>query len=632
MIWRMDRETSSEAEARLTRLERDVREMRTALARNTAALEALTAETRNQTGKLAAWVEDTSRATQDIVQSRIWRFLVSVGGVLLGMGNIARRTAPAPPAEPVDESYRRWISEFEWRDETAIRQRLDRFTNRPLISVLVPVFDAHPEDLDRTLGSLAAQSYPAWEVCLASSGPRRRRLFASTPQTLRTAWSQPNPFESAMTLAQGEFIALLPPGAAMAPDALFYAVELLAREPATDVVYSDEDRIDTFGNRSEPFFKPSWSPDLLLSMNYVGGLLLVRRSLALQAGGHDAYDLLLRVTAATSRVRHVPRVLYHGPAGRVVNVEMERRSLDDHLHRAHAGAWSEPDPESGRWRVRYPPPLDGCASILIPSGGNVDLLEANLAELAAKTDYPQYEIVVSDNSSGEAVERFVRGWNAGARPVRYLDERHRPFNFAAICNRAARSCDSPYLLFLNDDTRVIGPAWLRAMIELGARPEVGAVGARLLFPDGTIQHAGITLGLYGRCGHLFKGLDAASAHYFGIDRAIRNVSAVTGACLLVRADVFAEVGGFDEEHFPVDHNDVDLCLRIGAKGYRVLYTPYAQLCHYESLSKGTIDHRAYPAELQEFARRWADRIRDDPYYNPNLTRLRVDCSPRKQGE
>jgi GT2 family glycosyltransferase len=441
-----------------------------------------------------------------------------------------------------------------------------------------------------------------------------------------------DPFPAGVGLASGEFIVLLLPGATMAPDALFHFVELLNREPATDLAYADEDLIARSGERRQPFFKPSWSPDLLLSMNYIGDTFLVRRSLAAEAGAHDPYDLLLRITADTSRVRRVPRVLFHLSAGLGRSPDAERRALHDHLLRVHPGAWTEPDADHRRWRVRYPLPREGRVSIIIPSAGKVDLLEANLADLESKTHYPHYEIVVADNSRGEELQRFVRSSSSGNRTLRYLDYRHTAFNFASICNAAARTCNSPFLVFLNDDTRPIAPGWLGAMVELGARPEVGAVGARLLFPNGTIQHAGIVLGIYRRCGHLFKGLDAAQDHYFGLDRVIRNVSAVTGACLLVRADVFREAGGFDAECFPVDGNDVDLCLRIGAKGYRVLYTPYAELYHYESLSRGTVDRRTHPSEIQEFSRRWADIILDDPFYSPNLTRSGVDCSPRILGE
>ncbi len=613
-------------EERLRRLEREVRDLQVALDRNRVALEALTAESQAELTKLAAWLKATSRSVEDIAQSRIWRTLSLLGKLFL-------RTPPpkSAPEGEVSAEYQGWIENFEWRDEALIRKRLSEFTYRPRISLIAPFGDLSQPLIERSVQSLAAQSYAEWELCLTGSGPGHA---ASTDSRVRTKWHESNPWQAALQLATGGFLAVLDGGGVVAADALFHIVDLLNREPATDVIYCDEDCIDARGRRDQPFFKPGWSPDLILSMNYAGRLTVLRRELVLQAGGGSGdYDLLLRAIERTNRIRHIPRVLYHAAAAGAPRDPIEdRRAVDAHLRRAHPGAWTEADVENGRWRVRYPAPLDGRVSIVIPSGGKADLLEANLRNLFGKTDYSRYEVMVIDNSQGEAVEKVVNAASAGTRAVRHIDFRHRPFNFASICNAAASSCDSPFLLFLNDDTQVVSPGWLQAMVELGARPEVGVVGAKLLFPDGTIQHAGIALGLFGRSGHLFKGLDGAAGHYFGLDRAIRDVSAVTGACLLIRAEAFRELGGFDQDRFPVDGNDLDLCLRASAKGYRVLYTPYAQLLHYESLSKGPLDRTANPAEIQSFALRWADAIRDDPFYNLNLTRYGVDCSPRKSDE
>jgi GT2 family glycosyltransferase len=634
-------------EERLRLRDRDVRDLQIALERTTAELEAL----RTEIKKLVVWIDSLAKSTRDMAESRIWRTLTRVAGLALSLSRLGRRTSTqtaesgAQSKDPASD-YRQWIAAFEWRDGAAIELRLGSFTNRPRISIVTPCFTpgsgAARGALERTVASVLAQSCREWELCVA--GIRSGQTVRQDPR-IRTKWLETPPGEAAvwnaaLELASGEYVALLEPGCVLAQDALYHVLELLNREPAADVIYSDQDSIDDAGRRTDPFFKPDWSPDLLLSMNYVGGLLLFRRALAAGAGGFregasqsQDYDLLLRLVERTSNIRHIPKVLYHQPAARPKrDREADRRVLEDHLRRTHSGGWAEPDADGGAWRIRYPIPLDARVSIIIPSGGKVDLLEACLNHLAAKTDFPRYEIVLVDNSSCLAVERFARGWSAGSRIVRYIDWRGKPFNFSTLCNEAARQCDSPFLLFLNDDTIVITHDWLRAMVELGARPEVGAVGARLLFPDGRIQHAGIALGLYGRCGHIFKGLDSGKPHYFGLDRVIRNVSAVTGACLLVRADVFREAGGFDEDHFPVDGNDPDLCLRIAEKGYRVLYTPYAELYHHESVSKGVFDQQAHPPEYQAFCQRWAEKIRHDPFYSPNLTRLDVDCSPRRKDE
>jgi cellulose synthase/poly-beta-1,6-N-acetylglucosamine synthase-like glycosyltransferase len=258
--------------------------------------------------------------------------------------------------------------------------------------------------------------------------------------------------------------------------------------------------------------------------------------------------------------------------------------------------------------------------VLIASGGNLEVLRKNLDALASKTEYRNFEILAIDNSRGGEIERFVRRWRRDGVEARYLDFRGQPFNYSALHNQAAERCQCPLLLFLNDDTEAAEPGWLTAMVELAVRPEVGAVGAKLLYPDGRIQHAGVALGIYGVAGHSFRGLDGRRQHYFDFPDVIRNVSAVTGACLMVRAAVFREVGGFDERRFPVAFNDVDLCLRIGQRGYRVLYTPHALLYHHEAFSKGERDIRPHPAEVAEMQARWGRLLADDPFYSPNLTR------------
>jgi GT2 family glycosyltransferase len=278
--------------------------------------------------------------------------------------------------------------------------------------------------------------------------------------------------------------------------------------------------------------------------------------------------------------------------------------------------------------VRYPAATGGRVSIIIAAGGKVDVLRANLESLFAKTSYANYEVVIADNSKGAATEKLVNQFQNKHANLRYIDCRHQPFNFSAINNAAARQCDSPVLLFLNDDTSVIEPTWLEAMLELAMRPEVGAVGAKLLYPNEAIQHAGVVMGLFDNCGHAFKGLTSTVGHYFDFSDVIRNVSAVTGACLMTRASVFWQVGGFDEAQFAVAFNDVDLCLKMGTSGYRILYTPHAVLYHHESLSKTSKDLIPHPQEVAAMKSKWEKVIAHDPFYSPNLTRVDEDFSFR----
>jgi GT2 family glycosyltransferase len=439
-------------------------------------------------------------------------------------------------------------------------------------------------------------------------------------------------------MATGAYMCFLDHDDTLAPHALAYICEALSQNSGADLLYSDEDKIGAQGQRTDPFFKPDWSPDLLLSENYLCHLLVIGSDLAQKAGfldpafdGSQDYDLILRATEQARRIVHIPKVLYHwraGAASTASSIDNKSYALDAAKRALERRHRVEPGLVTGRWRVRYPIPEGSRVSIIIASGGRVDALRTNLESLFGKTTYRDYEVVIADNSKTQAIERLVREFQRARPNLRYLDARDKPFNFSAINNAAARECDSPALLFLNDDTSVIAPEWLEAMLELALRPEAGAVGAKLLYPNGAIQHAGVVMGLYDNCGHAFKGLDGSKPHYFDFTDIIRNVSAVTGACLMTRASVFWQAGGFDEDEFAVAFNDVDFCLRLGSLGYQNLYTPHAVLYHHESLSKTSKDLIPHPKEVAAMRLKWGKTIAHDPFYNPNLTRNQEDYSLR----
>jgi GT2 family glycosyltransferase len=555
-------------------------------------------------------------------------------------------------------AYQRWIAEFEQPDETLMRLKLSAFGLRPLISLLVPVYRPCPADLDRAIASVQRQSYPNWELCLVDDGSDSTEVAAVLSRaaaadarirvaTLAHHGGISAASNAALALARGGYVALLDHDDELAPDALFHVVDALNRSPEAAFVYSDEDKIDAEGNRYEPFFKPDWSPDLLLSDNYVCHFLVARRDLVDRAGGFRGefdgaqdHELALRLSEGAATIVHIPRVLYHwravtGSAALELDAkpraaEAARLAVEDHLHRrgidaaVTSGLWPQ------RLRVRYAIPPASRVSILIPSGGDVAALRSCLETLCTRTAYPDFELLVVDNSPRHAVERLVRSFRHNQRTVRYLDWRGKPFNFAAMNNAAARQCDSPLLLFLNDDTEAIAPDWLEAMVELAARPDVGAVGAKLLYPDGRIQHAGVVLDVFECGGHAFRGLPASARHYFDFPDVIRNVSAVTAACMLVRRGVFEKAGGFDEIRFPIAFNDVDLCLRIGRLGFRNLCTPHAVLYHRESLSRRRRGMILDPAGAASMRTYWKDSMVDDPFYSPNLTRTAEDYSLRKR--
>ena len=552
--------------------------------------------------------------------------------------------------------YQRWIHEFERPESQIIELKVSSFAVRPKISIVTPVYNTKLEELEAAIDSVLRQSYPNWELCICddcSANLAIRQMldrYAALDARIRVHYAGERGGISrasnlALAMAGGDFIALLDHDDTLAPNALAHVCEAINQHPSGDLFYSDEDKLDERGNRFDPFFKPDWSPDLFLSENYICHLLVLRRDLAAKLAGFNPafdgsqdYDLVLRATERATRIHHIPKILYHwraGPASTASGIDNKsyavdaaRRALQDHCDRAKTGGAVERGVIAGRWRVRYPICPSTRVSVIIASGGKVDVLRTNLDSLFGKTSYNDYEVVIADNSKGNAVEKLISQYQGTYTNLRYIDWRNRPFNFSAINNEAARQCDSPVLLFLNDDTSVIEPGWLDAMLELAVRPEVGAVGAKLLYPNEAIQHAGVVLGLFDNCGHAFKGLNGSSGHYFDFSDVIRNVSAVTGACLMARASVFWQVGGFDETEFAVAFNDVDLCLKMGTCGYRVLYTPHAVLYHHESLSKTSRDLIPHPEEVAAMKTKWENVIAHDPYYSPNLTRIDEDYSLR----
>jgi GT2 family glycosyltransferase len=437
-----------------------------------------------------------------------------------------------------------------------------------------------------------------------------------------------------LELAKGEFIGFLDHDDVLEPDALFQHVKWLQDHRDADMIYSDEDKLTEEGLDS-PILKPDWSPDYFLSCNYICHFTLIRADVLEQVGGFRSefdgaqdYDLFLRVIERTTRIDHIPRVLYHWRRSRASTADNIRRkpgsletgrlALEAHLERQAARGHVTVDWRTHAYWIKRdlaePKPI----SIIIPVRDRVDLLARCLDSITRETTYAPYEIVIVDNDSRtEEARAYLSGLKH--RVLNYGG----PFNYSAINNLAVEQTDNPWLLFLNNDTEVIDGDWLTTMAEHIQRPEVGAVGPRLLYPDDTVQHGGIVVGVGGIAEHAFRGFPAEAPGVCRQLQVTRNYSAVTGACLLTRRDVFNKVHGFDEERLPVTFNDVDLCLKIRRAGYLVVYTPFARLYHHES---GTRRRTVEPMETGVMRERWAEVLDDDPYYNPNLSRERADFS------
>jgi GT2 family glycosyltransferase/SAM-dependent methyltransferase len=515
------------------------------------------------------------------------------------------------------------------------------FSYQPKISIVTPVYRTPLEFLKKCAASVRKQVYGNWEWILVDDHSCDDRLTAileeySADPRIRVHRLPANngiagATNTGLPLCTGDFVAFLDHDDEISPDALYEVVRLLNADRAIDVFYSDEDKLGENGRRRDGLFKPAWSPDLLRSMNYVCHFLVCRRDLLNETGGvrpgfdgSQDYDLILRLSERTNRIERIPKVLYHWrihPDSTAMSTtqkpkasEAGRRAIEDQLHRLNVPGHVE---EVGvcRYRVRYRIDGEPEVAIVIPAGGN-ERLRTAIQSVIRKSTYKTFRIVVVDNSSGANVRRWTEASARDAR-VDWMDCRDKPFNFSALCNSAAAFVDSKYLLFLNDDTEVMTPDWIESLLEHAQRPEVGAVGAQLLFPNNTIQHAGVVLGIFGVAGHAFRGLDPGMPHYLNLSQHVRNCSAVTGACLLTRREVFDSVGRFDELNLPTCFQDVDLCLKMVDAGFSVVYTPYARLYHYESATKRTI---ARTDEIDYMEKRWSRYIAQDPFYNPNLTR------------
>jgi O-antigen biosynthesis protein len=576
----------------------------------------------------------------------------------------ARATPPARAVRPLLPDYADWIRAYDTlsrADRAAIRAHIASFTRRPLISVVVPLYNTPEVWLRRCIDSVRDQLYGNWELCLADdASPQPHvaaicRQYAAMDSRIRfvsrtTRGHIAAASNTALDVASGEFVALLDHDDELADHALYMVAAALEQDPALDLVFSDEDKIDELGTRREPWFKPGWDPDLMRSQNAVVHLAVYRRNLLREIGGFRAgfdgsqdYDLTLRFAERTDpkRIRRLPFVLYHWRAipGSVALATDQKdypyqaaaRAIQEHLDRIGSGAQVTREAHPGYYRVHWPvPEQPKRVTIIIPTRDRLKLLRTAVESILAKTTYPDFEILVIDNGSSDpATVRYLR--DLGQRPrVRVLRD-DRPYSFAGLNNRAVAQTDAPLLAFVNNDVEVINPAWLAEMVAHALRPDVGAVGAKLYYPNDTVQHAGIVVGIGGLAGHPHVGLARGEPGYFGRAAVAQRFAAVTAACMVMRREIFMELGGFDEDAFAVAFNDVDLGLRLNAAGYGVVWTPYAELVHHESASLGlpNSDERReqFDRECDNLIARWDSVITDDPFYNPNLTITGGDYAP-----
>lgn len=556
--------------------------------------------------------------------------------------------------------YSLWIKKNEPDSNALVEQRKlsDSFNLKPKISIITPVYNPDRKSFIEMLESVMSQTYSNWELCLADAStlPYVREIIDSYAEQersrikvlyLKKNYGISENSNRAISLASGEYMALLDHDDTLAPFALLETAKAINESPDVDFIYSDRDKIANDGVRFDPFFKPDWSPDYLLSQNYVCHLNVFSRDIINKVGGFRGYDgsqdydLVLRVTEATAKIVHIPKILYHwkvtlgsasgDPEAKPYAYDAAVRALQDSVSRRGWKATVTQGLTRGLYRVWFHVDRLQKVSIIIPTKDNVEILRRCVDSILQKTTYTNYEIVIVDNKSRET-ETFNYYETLKENKKISLLRYDKPFNFSEINNFAVSQTNAEYLLFLNNDTEVITENWLDLMVGFAQRKETGAVGVKLLYPNDTIQHAGLILDEKGNVKRSHRGFPRYSLGYAGRIMSVQNVAAVAAACMLMRREVFDEVGGFDPE-FVIAHGDIDLCLKLLEKDYLIVYEPHAELYHHESYTRGYEDTPEKVERLRSetellLKKRGYMLRKGDPYFNPNLTAENEDYSIR----
>lgn len=555
-------------------------------------------------------------------------------------------------------NYEDFLKKYGVKEEELARQRQEVFENGPCFSIAVPLYQTKEKYLREMIESVQAQTYTNWELCLADGSGREHSLqpvvgeYIAKDKRIKYCLLDSNEgiagnTNEALKMADGDFVVLTDHDDLLSPEALYQCAKAVQKEPQTDVIYSDEDKVDMSGKKFfEPHFKSDYNIDLLCTMNYICHLFVIRKDVMERAGlfescydGAQDHDFILRCTEKAEHIVHIPKVLYHwrchaqstseNPESKLYAFENGCKAVKAHYDRIGIPAEVEQGPFYGMYRTHYLWKEQPLVSILIPNKDHAADLKKCMDSIEEKSTYRNFEFIIVENNSTEE-ETFAYYKEIEKRDnVRVLYYKE-DFNYSRINNFGAKEANGEYVLLLNNDTEMIEPDSIKEMLDVCMRPDVGIVGAKLIFEDNTIQHAGVIIGFGGVAGHAFIGQDRDDNGYFSRIISVQDLSAVTAACLMVRRSVFDEVEGLNEE-FKVAFNDIDFCLKVRKAGYLVVYNPYAQFYHYESKSRGQEDSADKVARFQQeiglFGERWGELLEHgDPYYNPNLTLDKADFS------
>lgn len=562
--------------------------------------------------------------------------------------------------EPEEVPYGPWYEAYVPDESELEKQRKHRFTYEPLISVAVPAFRTPETFLIQMMESLLAQTYSNWELCIANGSPEDTVMkgileeYMKKDSRIRVSELTENKgiagnTNAALEMAEGEFVGLLDHDDLLAPNALYEVVKALEADRELDAVYTDEDKVTTeLDEHFQPHLKPDFNLDLLRSNNYICHFFVVRRSVVKKAGGFrqefdgaQDHDFIFRCVETARRVGHIPEILYHwrthkastadNPASKMYAFDAGKRAIEAHLQRTDTEGVVTHTPDLGFFRVKYPVQGNPLVSIIIPNKDEKETLKDCIESIRKKTEYENYEIIiVENNSTTEEIFQYYKELSQDPR-IRLLRWK-KEFNYSAINNYGVSHARGEYLLFLNNDVKIITPGWIKEMLGVCQRPEVGAVGVKLIYPDNTIQHAGCVIGIGGIAGHMFVDMPANRTGYLHKASILQDMSAVTAACMMMKRTAFEEAGGFTEK-LAVAFNDVDLCLKVRKNEKLIVYDPYVQLYHMESKTRGAEDStekvRRFQEEIEYMRCQWIDILKKgDPYYNKNLSLTKWNYSLR----
>ena len=576
------------------------------------------------------------------------------GGMLERLGREYKKLHPYRIQRETSQhiNYLNWIKKNE-------KDKMEYFSDKvllhapPLISIVMATYNTPKEYLKQAIESVLMQTYPYWELCIADDASddentiHTLKYFAKQNKKIKIKFRKVNgkislASNDALDMMNGKYVAFMDHDDMLAPNALFEVVKAIDKNPEIKLIYTDEDKIDEKNRRYDPHFKSDWNPDMFFSQNYISHLSVVETDLLKKIGflrtgyeGAQDYDLLLRVIEKISscEIRHIDKILYHwraiegstafDPSEKPYTSKAGLLALKDYFSRKYSEVKIVEGTAYNTYKVIYPIMDEPLVSLIIPTRDSYDILSRCIQSILDKTTYKNYEIIIVDNQTKDSrTLTYFDELRKAYQHIRIIRYDH-PFNYAAINNFGVSHAFGEVVGLINNDIEVISKHWLTEMIQHALRPEIGAVGAKLYYDNNTIQHAGVIVGLGGVAGHSHKHFHREEYGYFSRLQIIQNLSAVTSACLLIRKKLYQEVGGMNETHLEVAFNDVDFCLEIGKKGYRNLWTPYAELYHLESVSRGAEDTEEkkmrFLKEIKYMQKKWGDRLLYDPFYNVNLT-------------